>query len=107
MPVTRLSCNFVCSLFDSIFHSIIPFHIPVQRLETPTNGLPFSLNASSWKYHKAALKALKIAKKCFWILDEMGRFHFLGDEMRLDEIGDGLTPTGLGYSAGQLCEKIA
>ena len=35
MPVTRVSCNFVRSLFHSIFHSIVPFHIPVQRLETP------------------------------------------------------------------------
>ena len=32
--VTQVSCNCVRSLFHSIFHSIIQFHIPVHQLET-------------------------------------------------------------------------
>ena len=37
VPVTRVSYNCVHSPFHSIFHSTVPFHIPVQRLETPQN----------------------------------------------------------------------
>ena len=33
MPVTRVSYNCVNSLFHSIFHSTVPFYIPVQRLQ--------------------------------------------------------------------------
>ena len=39
MPVTRVSHNCVHLPFHSIFHSTVPFHIPVQRLEIPVRLL--------------------------------------------------------------------